>query len=180
MMNRDEIIGIICDLYEELEISELGFDLKNICDKLEINLIPYSSFKRLDLLYKFDEDGFNLYNTNNGKFEIYFNDEISPKQRVKFTIPHEIGHIVLGHTQKTGNETQVENKEANIFANEFYCPQALMIHFKFKTPFNLISNFGISKSYSGVLLDKLCRRRRQLSSNEIRLIDIFEKNKLKL
>jgi Zn-dependent peptidase ImmA (M78 family) len=177
-MDREEIIGVICDLYEELEISELGFDLKEICKKLEINLIPYSSYEKKDIFLQFDEDGFNIINSLSNKIEIYYNDEIEPFQRIYFTIPHEIGHIVLNHNTEYGNETRKQNKEANIFALEFYCPLCLIIHNKLNTKSDLISTFGITSGYAEVILDKLNKRFKTLSLNEKRLVEIFEKNKL--
>ena len=32
-MNRDEIVGILCELYEEYGIDEFGFDLEKLCKK---------------------------------------------------------------------------------------------------------------------------------------------------
>ncbi len=66
-----------------------------------------------------------------------------------------------------------------MFANELYCPQAFMIHYKLFTISDLISNFGITFGYAQILLEKLEKRRdKKLSINEKRLIEIFEKNKL--
>lgn len=90
-MNKEQIIDLIADLYEEYEISTLGFSLKDYCDKAGILLIPYSSFERnAKKLVKFDEDGFNIINPESNCCEIYYNDEIKPRLRIKFTIPHEL------------------------------------------------------------------------------------------
>ena len=177
-MNREYIIGVICNLYKELKISELAFDLKDVCSKLEINLIPYSSYENKDLLLGFDNDGFNIINPINNKIEIYYNDEIVPFRRIYFTIPHEIGHIVLNHNIEISNETIKQHKEANIFALEFYCPLALIIHYGLKTKSDIISTFGITNSYADVIIDKLSKRSNELSPNEKRLVKIFERNKL--
>ena len=176
-MDREEIIGVICDLYEELEISRLGFSLKKVCNKLDINLIPYSFFRDKSLLLKLDEDGFNCINPKNSKIGIYYNDKIKPRKRVKFTIPHEIGHIVLNHNLKGGKETDDQKKEADIFAQEFYCPSALIIYYNHYRMPDLMSIFGITQGYAEVLIDKIGNRYQGLSENEKRLIKIFEKNK---
>lgn len=180
-MDKEEIIGIIADLYEEYEISELGFDLKNFCDKAGIILVPYSSYyKQIYKLLLFDEDGFNIINKRSNACEIYYNDLIEPKQRIKFTIPHEIGHIMLGHNLKLKQETQAQNREANFFANEFYCPSILMFHFELTTISKMISTFGISAQYAEVLLDKLIIKvGKGFSNNEKRLLRIFINNKHK-
>ncbi len=178
-MRREEIIGIVADLYEENNISEFGFSLKKICLSMDINLLPYSSYENHQLLVKFDRDGFNWYNPLNRKFEIFYNDEIKPFQRVKFTILHELGHICLGHTLKMSDETFQQKHEADLFANEFYCPQAFIIHYNLLSVSDLISTFGITEGYAIILLEKIKKRKNlNLSKNELRLIEIFEKNKM--
>lgn len=179
-MNREEILDVICDIYEQEKICELGFNLKKLCNSLEINLIPYSSLEGdVSKLIMFEEDGFSCLNPNNNKPEIYYNDRISPRGRIKFTIPHELGHISLGHKYYLHKETSTEKKEADIFSNELYCPQAFMIHYNLLTISDLISNFGITWSYAETLLKKLNERGdKRLTTNEKKLINIFEKNKL--
>lgn len=134
-------------------------------------MLPYSSYDKKDLLIKFDKDVFILFNSENGKFEIYYNDEIKPFKRIKFTIPHELGHICLNHTLKMGNETNVQKKEADLFANEFYCSQAFIIHYKLFTSSDLISSFGNTYGYAEILLEKLKKRKSlNLIESELRLI----------
>lgn len=179
-MNREKIIGIIADLYEEYEISELGFSLKKFCDIADIILVPYSSYgERSSSLVSYDEDGFNIINPESNSCEIYYNDNIYPKERIKFTIPHEIGHIMLGHSISLGeNETPEQKKEADFFANEFYCPSILLLHFGITTIPKMISTFEITASYAEVLLDKLLRNLEyDYTKNEKRLLDVFLKNK---
>lgn len=178
-MNKELMLGIICDLYEEIGIKEFGFDLEVAIKKLDINLIPYSSFEsKKRLLLGFDEDGFNCVNPHTNKVEIYYNDEISPKERIKFTLPHELGHVCLGHNVGSDTETQEQNKEANEFAREFYCPQAFIMHYNLKTASDLVSAFGITYAYANILQEKLRMRcGRELSNEEKRLIEIFENNK---
>lgn len=177
-MDREEILDVICDIYEEQHISEFDFDLKTLCNNMEINIVPYCAFENNDKFIEYDEDGFSLLNPINNKPEIYYNDKIFPKERIKFTIPHELGHICLGHKFYLNKETYVEKRDADIFANEFYCPQAFIIHYGIKTISDLISTFGITQGYAQILLEKLEKRKdKNLSINEQRLIDIFEKNK---
>ena len=62
---------------------------------MNVNLIPYSLYKQKDILMLASEDSFCYYNENNGKYEIFYNDEIKPSGRLKFSIPHELGHVVM-------------------------------------------------------------------------------------
>ena len=178
-MTREEILDIIVDLYEQFEISIFGFDLLKFIKDMGINLIPYSSFDsdKQMILSRYDEDGFNLINPKNNKIEIYYNDRIIPEKRKKFTLPHEIGHICLGHNCKFGDETIHQKREANMFANEFYCPQAFMIEYNLSTKSDLMSAFDITEGYAQTLLDKLNKRKNKgLSKAESKLVDVFKKN----
>lgn len=179
-MTREEILDIIVDLYEQFKISEFGFDLIKLIKDMEINLIPYSCFgiENQAKLIRYDEDGFNFINPKNKRIEIYYNDKITPKRRIKFTLPHEIGHISLVHNCKLGNETLQQKKEADLFASEFYCSQAFMIYYNLRTKSILKSVFDITDGYAEILLEKLSKREnKSLSENEKRLINVFENNK---
>lgn len=180
-MKYEYLIHLVADLYEELNINEFGFDLEYTIKKLDINLIPYSVYeKNKEIFNKLDNDGFSLINPINSKIEIYYNDKIEPKERLKFTLAHELGHIILGHNLDSVNETDEIKKEADMFARIFYCSQAFMIKYKLITISDLISSFGITQGYAEVLLEKLGRRKnKKLSEAERRLIDVFEKNRLK-
>lgn len=177
----EKILDIIADLYDEYNISELGFDLVEFCKKAEIVLVPYSSYENKTAeLIRIDEDGFNFINPLSNSCEIYYNDCIEPKQRLKFTIPHEIGHIMLGHNQTIHNETEEQKRQADFFANEFYCPSILLLKFGILTVPKLISTFGITASYANVLLDKLVKKTYyDYSESEKRLLNNFLKNQKK-
>ena len=181
MRDRDEIIDIIADVYEEYSISRVGFDCLELCKKMGITVKKYSESKEAcDLLIRLDEDGISGINKRTNEIFIYYNDNIYPRKRLCFTISHEIGHICLGHHLEWQYETDEMKKEADIFANELYCPQAFMIWYGFTTRKELMTYFGITESYAEVLLDKLRKRESQnLTNSEIRLINIFEKNRKK-
>lgn len=104
------------------QIPITGFEIAN---KLGIIIIPYSAFKeekRLKLIEE-DEDGF--YVKKNEKYYIYYNDT-KDYGRVNFTILHEIGHIVLDHTQ----HSELAEAEANFFAKYAIAPPVLVDKFK--------------------------------------------------
>lgn len=95
----------------------------------------------------------------NGKFEdamvinleddfklILYNDKINSKGRILWNKAHELGHIVLKHTQQ-GDKEEIE---ANTFASQLLLPQCLLkkllsIGISI-TPQYLMSNFGLSKA----------------------------------
>lgn len=86
----------------------------------------------------------------------------------------------MGHNLLMGEETENQRKEANTFANEFYCPQVLIIHYNLLTTGELMSTFGITEKYAQLLLDMVSRRRAyKYSPSEERLLRIFLNNKKK-
>ena len=76
-----------------------------------IKIIPYSSFpaSKRWLLEKKSEDGFSVEKTD-GQWIIYYND-FKNYGRVNNTIMHELGHIVLDHTEYS----EIAEKEVKFF-----------------------------------------------------------------
>ena len=87
------------------KITQLPVKISNICQNLGIKIIPYS-------LWNIDNaknDGYTRYVGD--ELCIFYDDKCSP-QRCRFTIAHELGHIILGHVKK-GFKTKV-NREPSI------------------------------------------------------------------
>lgn len=96
--------------------------------------------------------------TNNGEFKdamiyrkdknclILYNNETSNKGRVLWTLAHEMGHLVLNHS----DQNEISEIEANTFASQLLLPQcvlkALFLGGKKITIPYLQSRFGLSVS----------------------------------
>lgn len=86
-----------------------------------------------DMGWKFDidnlegEEGYTFKNAKTGNYKIIIDTNHS-KHRCKFTIAHEIGHIILGHYTKynlinlSDNLFYILDKEADIVAGEILMP----------------------------------------------------------
>ena len=59
----------------------------------------------------------------------------------KFTLAHELGHIILGHT----NDNEIADKEANCFARNLLCPIQIIIGFQLETVSDYTNCFHISE-----------------------------------
>lgn len=78
--------------------------------------------------------------TESNRYFIFYNDsQIHNEARIRFTLAHEVGHIVLGHFEDTGTlsrKTLSEEKytkyesEADLFAAELLSPSILASDFK--------------------------------------------------
>ncbi|QUI25526.1 ImmA/IrrE family metallo-endopeptidase [Vallitalea pronyensis] len=98
----------------------------------------------IDIIYRMDwrleiddlcgEEGYTFYNTRNKQYCIVIdNGQNVSKQRCKFTIAHEIGHILMKHYTTFARNTlddhayRVLDIEANVVAGELLMPY-LSIH----------------------------------------------------
>ena len=70
------------------------------------------------------DEGYNIVQVKNGikQATILYNEDIVSNERKRFTIAHEIGHIVLGHTEHSINN----EKEADTFASQLLLPHCLL------------------------------------------------------
>jgi Zn-dependent peptidase ImmA (M78 family)/transcriptional regulator with XRE-family HTH domain len=82
-----------------------------------------------------------------------------PKDRVRFALSHELGHLVVHHTLRGGEQRYLE-EEANLFAAEFLLPREAMMA-ELTKPVTLASLAPL-KSRWGVSLQSLIYRARHL------------------
>lgn len=94
------------------------------------------------------EEGYTL--RNNDKYRIVIDTNVYSK-RLRFTIFHEIGHIILGHFTDFDNFTLTQNEynildiEANVFAGEVLMPEKHIINSGLRTTSELMDYFQVSK-----------------------------------
>lgn len=96
------------------------------------------SFKEFYRDYASSEHGFTMKKGN--KHYICFNEHKDEKT-VRFTIAHEIGHIILGHTE----DDTVARREADCFARNLLCPIQIADGFNVTTQKEYIDCFNISE-----------------------------------
>ena len=96
--------------------------------------------------YSLDRDGAEAKTQTirgSGEYVIVYDERVDSAQRIRWTIAHEIGHIVLGHlvhfeatSVARGGLTQDEygilEVEAHLFAAELLAPQTIIGRFDFK------------------------------------------------
>lgn len=113
--------SIIRDLIEDYDI-KYPLDVFDLSYRMGFELIPYSQYNdHIELLMKISKDGFSHFHENKKIWTIYYNENVNKKERIKFTIAHEIGHILL---QK---DTE---KYANFFAGYLLAPVPLILEYK--------------------------------------------------
>ena len=101
--------------------------------------MPYSSKtgEARKLCLKESEDGFSI--RSGSKWYIFYNDD---KQfgRINNTMLHEIGHIVLDHTE----DSELAEKEVKFFAKYALVPPVLVHKLKLTSPEKISETFDVS------------------------------------
>lgn len=90
--------------------------------------------------YSESDMGFTVYNPQKKRWLVYYNDT-NCETTIRFTIAHELGHIVLEHTEDNSDT----NKEANCFARNILCPAPIIEDLKLNTCEDYCLFFNISE-----------------------------------
>ena len=100
-----------------------------------------------------------IYQDLEGKGVIFYNEEISSKERQRFSLNHEFGHIQLKHDLDDKNNYAIYEIEANFFAAQMLMPEQIINELikrgKDITVENLMSWFKVSKMAAQKRLDTL-------------------------
>ena len=136
----EEIKRIVVDLFVRFEVSCVPVNGFELATKMGIKVIPYSAvhFSKRYLLVKKSQDGFCV-EKNPGEWYIYYNDA-KDYSRINNTIMHEIGHIVLDHSE----DSELAEKEVNFFAKYALVPPVLVHKFKLDDPWSIEKVFEVS------------------------------------
>lgn len=113
-----------------------------------VNIYKYSEIaKRFGIgVYDFkytiapSEFGYTIFDTNEDRWLLIYN-ESKCKETIRFTLAHELGHIVLKHT----DDNEINNSEANCFARNILCPLPIRDYYDLKTPIEYSKCFFISE-----------------------------------
>lgn len=174
----EEIEECVADMYEDLGYADLPVDVFALCDLLKIKLVKYSELKpeAYACIDDLSKDGFMIFDYNNSCYKIYYNDDML-YERIRFTIMHEIGHIMLGHKKHS-----VENEQkANAFARIALAPLGMIYVLRLKDVYEVADAFDISIDFSEHVVNHYNNaiiwgsiREKVINS---RLVMIFEKSK---
>lgn len=173
----DEIENEVIKMYSQIIIKKFPLNCFEICDQLGIVCIPYSTLsqKKRTALDIGSKDGLHaLWEISKGQFVfvIYYNDALSP-QRIRFTILHEISHIILEHTE----HIELAESEANYFAKYALAPPPLVHELKIEDYVELADRFDISHECAYYCMKKynswLRYGSKYYQNNEITLISLF-------
>ena len=136
----EEIKRIVVDLFVRYAVSCVPVSGFELAIKMGIKVIPYSAIRvsKRYLLLKKSEDGF-CAERQAGEWYIYYNDQ-KDYRRINHTIMHEIGHIVLDHSE----DSELAEKEVRFFAKYALVPPVLVHKLKLNDPWCIADAFEVS------------------------------------
>lgn len=139
----------VIETFQKYNINCTPVNGYEIAIKMGCIIILYSSLnsKKLKAARKLSHDGFSIYNGE--KWLIFLNDINIGYKRINNTLLHEIGHIVLDHTE----ESNLANKEANFFAKYALVPPILIYKKQIKTAEEIEKEFDVSHEAAIYALD---------------------------
>lgn len=134
---------------------EFPVNIKAICEsKKNIRLVPYSEqMRRFNLTYNEminlaeSHDGTTVYKKSKDRYIIFYNDidkALITSNRYRWSIAHELGHIILEHHKRsdktklfrnslTGTEYKEIEDEADYFAAHILVPHTVLYNLKITT-----------------------------------------------
>lgn len=136
----EEIKQIIVDIFVQYGVSCVPVNAFELAAKMNIKIIPYSAItaNKQCLLLKKSADGFSI-EKNIEEWYIFYNDH-KDYGRINNTIMHEIGHIVLDHSE----DSQLAEKEVKFFAKYALVPPVLVHKLKLDNPEDIANIFEVS------------------------------------
>lgn len=135
-MNYLEIRLSILGVFREREIDSFPIDCYAMIEKYGLKHKSYNSqsVKKKEKCLMVSDDAFTLKKT------VFYNDDM-PTGRIRFSLMHELGHLVLNHTEPR-NEKQ--ETEANYFASNILAPRMAIHYAKCKNLKDVSKAFGMT------------------------------------
>lgn len=170
----EEIRSTVADLIEDWGISVYPFSVWELVRRMGIRTIRYSELPEwlraeLELYWP---DAITIYprDFNPLRTIIFYNDCLD-REHVRFTIAHELAHLVLMHPG-TGEEKY--EHEADVFANYLLAPAPLVLRYSRLDIDAIHDDFQVSYGCARSVKDRAEKRRaygsKTLTEYELRIL----------
>lgn len=155
------------------KINSLPVDVLSLLEKMKIKAMSYEEGQSFISYFNLEEykknDGFTA--VINKKCVIFYDGNILSQGRLRFTLAHELGHIVLGHVKAAtvwnrgeDNPITPEEAQANIFASRLLAPACVLHALGIHTAEEIAQLCGLSNAAAkirAVRMEILYRRERE-------------------
>ena len=143
-------------------VDKLPIDLNQIVDTINVDVLSYSALGDAFNPEMIDTDGFTTKSLTNKKV-ICINSKHGTLQRRRFTLAHELGHVVLNHPLKPlvyrnseSDHNQKPNEvQANIFASDLLMPAGVLAALHVTTVDEIIRICNVSYTSAQIRLERL-------------------------
>lgn len=144
----EEIKRTVVELFVRYDVCCVPVNGFELATKMGVKVIPYSAFPRSKrhLLLMKSGDGFCVEKAE-GEWFIYYND-LNDYGRINHTMLHEIGHIVLDHSE----DSELAEKEVRFFAKYALVPPVLVHKLRLDNPADIADIFAVSYEAAGYAL----------------------------
>lgn len=171
----EKINRCAAEFLEDFGFTDFPIDPFAIFDALSIKLIPYRdlTFEVRSLALSASDDAFHIAGsyTNLSTLVVAYNDEIEP-QRIRFSLCHELGHIILEHTSE---HSEWDEKEADWCAGYLLVPDPVVIVHGYDSAEAIMDAFDVGYQCAKVAASHVWNRNRcgkQWEEYEQRLISL--------
>lgn len=139
-LNVEFINKKILEVYKECNIRSFPIDCFSALKHYGMQTITYKETKEHNpelykAIYRYSNDAFRF------RMSVYYNSTNSDG-RIRFSLMHELGHYILGHTKESSDNED----EANTFASNFLAPRPITFQRGLKTAEQIRDYYGISIS----------------------------------
>ncbi len=125
----EEIKQTVADLLEDYDVKELPIDLFGLAKKMKVNITLSSELlkkhpkKISEYKLMHYPNSFLIYNPTDQQYVIYIDDLGTREKRQRFSLAHELMHIILNHQE----QSERNEKEANFGASYLLAPTSLVL-----------------------------------------------------
>lgn len=169
----DRIENEVVSLYKKLSITEVPIDPIKIAAQLrfivkQFSILPYAT--QIELRNQ-EREGLSHYAPDFGTFIVYYDDSISYARR-RFTLMHEIGHILLGHKE----ESELAKKMADYYAAYALAPSPLIGKYQCEDYMDIANKFDVSQECADICFQRFINWSQyggSIKRYEIDLLNLF-------
>lgn len=162
-MNHEQIQWKILDVFRECDVQSFPINIFKLIEHYGYEVCEYSDQPTMKQAACMDisEDAFRL------KKCVYYNDTVAPFRR-RFSLAHELGHIILKHTEPY--TLRMEN-EANYFASNILAPRIAIHYAQYRNATHIENRFNLSRSASKIAYEDYLQWRYSITQYGIMKID---------
>ena len=143
----DELERTVVELLEDYRFNHFPLDIFGLCNAIGVVCVPYFVLDEDDAIAAnaVSEDGFTIW--IEGHPIIVYNEGNKP-ERIRFTLAHELAHVILDH----GESTSETESEANWFAEYLLAPTALVVRRRINDTEDVMDYFNVGNDCASYVL----------------------------